>query len=82
MITIHKFKLSAGIIIDLPRNAEILKVDMQYHSICMWVKYDTEAKTIPRMFRIFGTGWDISSETGHHVGTVITGDLVWHIFET
>jgi len=73
--------------IKMPSGANILHVDMQGPTICMWALVNKNALLESRYFKIHGTGHPVNERIKEHLGTVIekiegiTGSLVWHIFE-
>lgn len=77
MKTIWKYTLEITDIqhVDLPEGAEVLHVDNQNESLCMWALVDPKAKPGPmRYFEIFGTGHPIKEDVGvsrKFLGTVI-----------
>ena len=87
MKTIYKFVLEPITLnkIDMPIGAEILSVAFQRDNFCMWAKVDTEATVFPRIFRVFGTGYEIPMGEEEHlefVGTAhMDNGLVFHAFE-
>lgn len=99
MLTIHKYKIGESgllqprVVVDMPRDAEILCADFQGTDICVWAKVvvndHEDTQMFPRVFRIFGTGHEIPEEIDDqlvHVSTVqdvisVDGQkFVWHIF--
>lgn len=64
----------------LPYNAEIAHLAMQGGSICMWAVVDIRENAGDRRFIVYGTGHPITT-VGKHVGTVLDGQFVWHVFE-
>ena len=86
MITIFKYEISCDYPeIELPKEAEVLSVAFQGHTIFMWAKVDTELKTEVRNFEVFGTGHKIHYDMGidyKFVGTAhMSNGLVFHVFE-
>lgn len=84
MITIWKFRLrlTGEQTLALPRGAQILSVQDQGGSICIWVSVDTQAEPELRHFYIFETGYPIENiALKRFVGTVQQDSLVWHVFE-
>ena len=61
MITIHKYKLqiTERQTLQLPEDAEILRVQTQRGEACLWSMVDTQVVTKPRVIEIFGTGYPI-----------------------
>ncbi|MEO2054704.1 MAG: hypothetical protein ABGX83_05335 [Nitrospira sp.] len=86
MKTIWKFGFSTAALnsVALPKGADILCLQMQRFSPCMWAVVDPAQPTERRTFVLYGTGATMV-ETGIHsyVGTYqeLDGDLVWHLFE-
>ena len=68
--------------IEMPQGAEVLHVDMQNQTPCIWAKVDPDAPTVNRRFRMAGTGYDLG-DVAAHVGTIFMadGNLVFHLFE-
>ena len=67
--------------VTLPEGAEIVHFAMQGDTPFIWVRvkpYGTVQQI--RQFCIRGTGHDIQDNL-KHVGTVLHGLLVWHLFE-
>jgi len=69
--------------IEMPTGAEILHVEMQHGNVCMWAKVDPDAALIRREFMIEGTGQPPNQrlDDAIHRGTVLSGAMVWHVFE-
>ena len=65
----------------MPKDAEILCVQIQGGFPRLWVKVDTEKDEIFRAFRFYGTGSDIFRDE-IYIGTVQLDGFVWHLFET
>ena len=68
--------------LEIPRDAQILSVQVQHNEPCIWVLVDPKAHTVTTPFRIYGTGHPIKGYPGHFIGTFQThgGDFVWHLF--
>ena len=85
MKTIWKYKLSPDNKIVMPRDAEVLSIQLQGASGVpyMWVLVNPDAETETRVFKIYGTGYDMPDNPGKHLGTVMTdgGAFVLHVFE-
>jgi hypothetical protein len=87
--TIWKFPLSIGAIntFSLPASAMVrmAALDPASERPAIWVELNPEATRIERRFVIFGTGHHIEGDGGYpydlHVGSLIDGSFVWHIFE-
>lgn len=87
MKTIYKYPLEAEDwqAIKMPRGAEILAVQTQGETPCLWALVDTENDSEERYLRVIGTGHPISSEDKYlrFIGTfqLMGGSLVFHVFE-
>jgi len=87
METIWKFplKITDGAqLVPMPKDAEVLCVDVQRGVICIWTLVESEAPTEIRKFRIYGTGHEMDiNEDVVYIGSVqmLGGALVWHVFE-
>lgn len=89
---IHKHVITTGpfpTVIDLPEGARVMHVGAQVvaglgdsgeiHKV-IWVEVDTDKPVKPREFMIFATGSKVPDEW-KHVGTLLDGPFVWHIYE-
>lgn len=82
---IWKYEVPVGdeIRLHMPRGAQILTVQMQGSTPCIWAKVDAapEHSQVWRVFRWRGTGHD-ADNTDNYVGTVqmMGGGLVFHLF--
>lgn len=76
---VHKFE------INLPRNAQVLKVDLQGAHPVMWVLLDPSAELSPREFFFVETGASIDDDLlckSDYIGTIQTNNnYVLHLFE-
>ena len=78
------WKYSLENIIEMPKGAEILTIDIQNGQMFnaqMWVKVDTENEMEKRMFEVIGTGQNFDDTNKKYVGTYQDGPFVWHVFE-
>lgn len=66
--------------LPIPKNAEILTVQLQDNIPCLWALVDETAPIEYRSFAIYGTGEPISNP-GKYIGTFQLGALVFHVFE-
>jgi hypothetical protein len=94
MITIYKYPIrqtekqivmtpgliEQGVLIRF--SEQVMHVDIQGDTICIWAMVDTETSKQERRIIIVGTGRDATEITcGYeHIGTVKMGPYVWHIF--
>jgi hypothetical protein len=85
MHTIHKFQLvvTDRQTIKMPAGAEILCIQVQYTTPCIWARVNTDCQPEQREFLIYGTGHEHTEETGRYIGTfqLHGGGLVFHLFE-
>lgn len=80
MKTIYKYQLANFATLDLPVGAKAVLVEMQNGSPHIWFEHNRSAFKEQRFFRIYGTGFDIP-DNSIHIGSVIDGMFVWHIYE-
>jgi hypothetical protein len=84
---VYKYQVSANdyFELELPIGAQVLTVDVQYATVCLWAIVDPNAKTETRRFRVAGTGHDIVEPPSKldYIGTfqLHGGMLVFHVFE-
>lgn len=87
MRTIHKFPLqiTASQAVVMPQGAEILAVQAQGQTPCLWALVDPERETEIRIIEIFGTGDPIieGGKARSYLGTfqLKGGESVFHAFE-
>lgn len=73
--------------ISLPKESQILTVQIQHGKICIWVLVEPDLPLEERIFEIYGTGEVIKESfslvTREYIGTFQCngGDLVFHLFE-
>ena len=78
------WKYSLENVIEMPKGAEILMIDIQNGQMFnaqMWVKVDTENEMEKRIFEVIGTGQNFDDTNKKYVGTYQDGPFVWHVFE-
>lgn len=69
-------------VVRMPRHAEVVLVDSQGDSLCLWAIVNPDNVREERTFRIVGTGHHMDSGPGvTHVGSCQQGWSVWHVFE-
>ncbi len=76
--------MQGSIIIEMPKGAHILCVQMQHEIPCIWAKVDTDLPMEPRYFTVKGTGHQIEvTEKLDYIGTfqILGSALIWHLFE-
>ena len=65
----------------LPVDAQLIHLNMYEDEITLWIMTHTKEKaTELREFEILGDNWNVENNR-FYVGTVISGKLVWHVFE-
>ena len=69
-------------IVVMPHGAEVLAVNRQGDTICVWAIVDEDAAEEEYHFSIRGTGHPLPGPAtkATHVGTVFQGPFVWHVF--
>lgn len=67
--------------IDMPADAEILSVQMQGDTLCLWALVQPIAELRGRVIYVVGTGNPFPIGRVKHLGTVQQGMFVWHVFE-
>ena len=69
--------------IDFPEGAEVLAVQVQKGTPCLWVRVDPAAPKTPRKIITHGTGHPVPETTGRYIGTyqIEGGALVFHVFD-
>jgi hypothetical protein len=65
----------------LPIGAELLTIQNQNGSLCLWASVDEKAFLEARTFAIYGTGNPLPESIGRYISTVQMDGFVWHIFE-
>lgn len=81
MKTVWKFPILGGFEqLPMPRGAKILHVADQGGIITLWAEVDTTAERVRRGVVVVGTGRPLPQGEGSHVGTVMQGEYVWHLY--
>lgn len=84
---IWKFEIDKNnIIIEMPKDAEILTVQPQNGQICIWALVTPDNVKESRYFEVYATGHTIRYDMGverKYIGTIQIdgGSWVWHLFE-
>ena len=86
--TIWKFQLEVTDkqFIRMPKEAELLSVQTQNETPCLWALVNPNSPTEERCFEVFGTGHPVHCDMGidrKFIGTfqLQGGVLVFHLFE-
>jgi hypothetical protein len=85
MLTIWKYTLpfQNEVILQVPKQGNILTVQMQGDELVMWVVVDPKREPEERTILIRGTGHHIKDTVcPHYIGTVQVSGLVWHVFDS
>ena len=81
----YPFEVTGLVKIAMPANAQILTVQTQHETPCIWAIVDTEHTMETRTFHVFGTGHslDIDLLRSKYIGTfqLLNGQFVGHLFE-
>lgn len=68
--------------LELPIGAEVrLFAEDPQGQICIWFEIDTDEKKTERKFRIYGTGHPMVNKWEIHLGSIVSGQFVWHLYE-
>ena len=87
MKTIFKYQIpvTGEFIVEMPTEAEVLTVQIQFGRPCIWVLVDPSKEEVEeRKFGFVGTGNPAPFlEIANYIGTVQQnqGGLIWHLFE-
>lgn len=80
----YQFDTSDSLSISMPKNAEILCVQMQDGWPCIWAKVNPLESTTLRNFEVYETGHPIQEDKNRkYIGTYqqSSGLFVFHLFE-
>ena len=82
MKTVYKYRVDGATEIRVPVGSKVIHVGMQNGAPYIWVEVSTNPHLDieGRYFEIAGTGWEIEDDAVH-IGSVIDGAFVWHIYE-
>lgn len=73
-----------GTTVQLPKGAELLTVQMQGPTLCLWALVDPQAPLVPFQIRTAGTGHPLTDEATRatYLGTfqLAAGQLIFHAF--
>lgn len=83
--TVYKYPLkSSTTAVELPKDAQLLKVDDQHGKITLWALVSPDNAPEVRNIEVFGTGHSISDpDTLKYINTFFVqgGNYVFHAFE-
>jgi len=84
LLRVYKYTLPLGdwVSVTMPQGAEALFVQVQNNEPRLWARVDIGSPPVVHHFRIAGTGHDLGSNVGKHIGSFLLygGDLVFHVF--
>lgn len=83
MQTIYKYELEIADtqIIRTPIGAKILSVQIQGDSLILWAEHTCGNEEETRVIKLIGTGWSFEDFKKKHLGTILLGPYVWHVYE-
>jgi hypothetical protein len=66
----------------IPRNSELLCVQLQYDIPCLWYRCDPNEELVSVTINTYGTGHPIEKATDKYIDTyqLSNGTLVFHVF--
>lgn len=73
----YQFDMGDWVSLYMPQGAEVLCVQVQSGTPCLWARVDADAPLKIRHFRIAGTGHDLGSNVGRCTFQLIGGSLVF-----
>jgi len=84
MPVVYKYPLLSRVVdVEMPEGGTVRLVDRDPASgdLAIWVEHDLNRKRCMRRFLVVGTGSPISPLCAH-IGSVIAGAFVWHVYES
>ncbi len=82
MNAVWKYAISSGVTrLEVPIGATFLHADVQGGQACVWAIVDPASGTETRHILFRGTGYYIEHQIVRHIGTMLDGPFVWHVFE-
>ena len=68
--------------VEMPVGAEVLCVQVQNQQPYLWARVQPDSPTVPRCFRVAGTGHELGTDVGRYIGSfqLHGGHLVFHVF--
>lgn len=83
MKTIWKFNLAAEEkqTVKMPYNSKPVHVGLDPSGeLCLWAEVDPDNQLFDEIFYIVGTGCTIPYEVVKHIGTIVQGWYVFHVY--
>lgn len=96
MRTIWKFPLNFGVWNDVEVGMDdtativLTAIDPASSAPAVWIEHDPSASPVTMSFFVVGTGQEVPGSTRleddgmspvEHVGSMIDGDFVWHVYQ-
>lgn len=84
MTTIYKYPLPIldEIKIQIPFGYKIKHLGKDPDgNVCIWVEVRTNESPVEVTFWCYGTGHEHRDEIQDHIGTVVCGAFVWHVYK-
>ena len=83
MQTIYKypFEVKNEFTLAMPEGAQVLTVQLQGETPCIWAMVDHDTPMIERTFAVFGTGHPLPKKKSMYISTFQQPPFVWHLFE-
>ena len=76
MRTVWKYELDIGkTILSMPVGAEVLCVQLQNDTPCLWACVDSEQPQNQRTFSIYGTGHELPEQKEKYIGKELPRDI-------
>lgn len=76
----HNLTIQGFNLVKLHSPAKVLKMEDQNGTLRMWVEEDTDYISLPKRFKIVGTGHPIPEGFGW-VASCQHGPFVWHLYQ-
>lgn len=78
------FKYAIGLTdkatLDVPAGAEWIHVAWQNSRLCVWGIVESDNEKVSIDFFVVGTGHPMPERPVAHIGSVLDGPFVWHVF--
>jgi hypothetical protein len=88
MLVVYKYALKPIVLndVEMPEDSQVLHVDCQSNTFCIWALVNPDKKKVVRRFLTVGTGYPLEQvyedKLYFHGSFLMSGGAyVWHIFE-
>ena len=68
-------------VVSVPVGAQMLDVQMQGDTPCLWAMCREASEPQPRTIAIYGTGNPLPATPGRYIATFQESAFVWHVFD-